>query len=88
MLAKLKKFSSLTLSSLFYVLVFKLKENVYISEFELSVDYSFNCMAAVLSDGTAIYVILDNSNVNLDLFWLCQLRDDFLNDCVCLCLDV
>lgn len=45
------------------VQVFKLKENVYITEFELSVDYCFNCMAAVLSDSTAIYVISDNSNV-------------------------
>lgn len=42
--------------------VFKLKENVYITEFELSVDYCFNCMAAVLSDSSAIYIISDSTN--------------------------
>lgn len=42
--------------------VFKLKENLYITEFELSVDYCFNCMAAVLSDSTAIYVISSESS--------------------------
>lgn len=50
--------------NLLYI-VFKLKENVYITEFELSVDYCFNCLAAVLSDSTAVYIISDSTNVNI-----------------------
>ena len=46
--------------------VFKLKENVYVVEFEiLNSDDGFICIAAALSDGMAIYMFTDHSNVIL-----------------------
>ncbi len=47
-----------------YYLVFRLKENVYITEFELiNLDEASIGIAAVLSDFSAIYLFFDNSNL-------------------------
>ena len=48
--------------------MFKLKENVYVVEFEIvNSDDGFICIAAALSDGMAIYMFTDHSNVSLVL---------------------
>ena len=47
--------------------VFKIKENVYVTEFELCETFDgYVGMAAVLSDSSAIYVSSDTSNVCLN----------------------
>ncbi len=52
------------MSFCFFFLEFKLKDSVYIIEFEIvNSDDGCICIAACLSDGTAIYISTDQSNV-------------------------
>ena len=45
--------------------VFKIKENIFVTEFELCETFDgYIGMAAVLSDSSAIYVTSDSSNVS------------------------
>ena len=47
-------------------LVFKLKDNIYASEFEIiTADDGCICVAAALSDGSAIFMFTDTTNVIL-----------------------
>ncbi len=50
--------------------VFRLKENVYVTEFELiNLDESGSIgMAAVLSDSSAVYIFSDSTNVRFFFF--------------------
>ena len=48
--------------------VFKIKENIFVTEFELCETFDgYVGMAAVLSDSSAIYVTSDSSNVGFEL---------------------
>ncbi len=51
-----------------YWKVFKIKDNVYVTEFEMAaLDDGYICMAAALSDSSAIYLYSDSSNVSFSL---------------------
>lgn len=46
------------------IIVFKIKEHIFIIDFELmNADDGTICMAAVLSDGSAIYLATDHTNI-------------------------
>ena len=52
--------------------VFKLKDNVYVSEFEIiNLDDGYVGMAAVLSDMSALYIFSDSSNVRFSFRCFC-----------------
>jgi len=51
-----------------FIKEFKLKDSVYITEFEMvNSDDGFICIAACLSDGAPIYISTDQSNVKLKI---------------------
>jgi hypothetical protein len=56
--------ASIYLKTNLSIKVFRLKENIYVTEFELCETFDgYVGMAAVLSDSNAIYVTSDSSNV-------------------------